>query len=91
MMKAITLGSIPSLEELLDDPYPCGDTEVIVAYLNEVHGWPYEVGVEQARHYRLESRGEFYESRQEDDPVDIDPCVQAWIYTPMEVYLITKL
>lgn len=89
MMQAITLGSIPSLEVFMDDP--CGDTEVIAAYLNKVHGWPYEVGVEQALHYKLDSRIEFYESLQEEDPVEIDPCVQAWIHTPMEVYLITKL
>lgn len=96
MMKAITLSphEMPTEaalalvdENSVFDP----DADLIATYLSKANGWPLEEAIGQAMFYRLETRDEFYQSKDDGDTEDIDPFIQAWLYTPMEVYVVTKL
>lgn len=89
------LASMPSIT-VLEIPHftgedePDTDKDLIALYLSKTRGWTVEESLEQADFYRIATRDEFYSSSEECD-IEIDRCIQAWIYTPMEVYLITRL
>ncbi len=88
-MKPLVLSDIPDFSDLSGEN--CTDTDLIATYLSRTFGWLLDECIGQTSHYSLQTRDEFYESLADEAQATIDPCIQAWIYTPMEVYLISKL
>lgn len=88
-MKPLILCDIPDFSDVTGEN--CTDTDLIATYLSRKFGWLLDDCIGQASFYSLQTRDEFYETLEDDAQAVIDPCTQAWIYTPMEVYLISKL
>lgn len=91
-MPSLTLTEIPEVTSAFSGEEPSNtDKDLIALYLSKIRGWSLKESLDQSDGYHIQTRDDFYASLEEGDSDQIDRCVQAWIYTPMEVYLITSL